>query len=713
MASFGNPRMEGYVGISPDDNELRSTRPEPTPSGPEGQYLDSSRLLPAHRQSAVPESYPPETKGNSRRDRGKGKDKPPSSISKSLPEWNMLEEPGELQTQFNVMDQSTQSHLARRHAAKKQFFHLLLKVMLRWTASFILSVAMLITFYYYGEVKVLDDSQKQWFNIISTGLYLALGLNLAGSFKGMATIMRWKLLSRKKHQLEEVDYLLGMSSLIKVFKYGIHALNRRPLTSLACFFWLLINCVGRLSFALTGIAYSYDSAGAIVARPGIVNITDFTYVWPYNNTAEVPTEAAEFSTANSWGIMSSLLAVGNTTDNDFNPDYQYLEWNGTNWIYHMREFMPHVTPIVEQNVAHRSDRGVTVSSTCEYYPLISGQWGNSSVVVYRNGTYEETLEKVSNYAPGATTWINPRSDLPKNSDWYCGPRCASIAALQFLDPDNEDDVEAQYGGFFACEVVVSEVQNATLKQQEIPDRVAWIAAGAIGLDGYSEGPDQWEYVRYFRGTKWGENLGDNSDEMARLVGQFAIGVVATRDLFGPRTEQVLGMQPWVGVLLKVYWPQFLSILGGILLVQLIMALGTVIYANTVFCKDDSYLSTAPVVERLGPSGCALTGRDISDTLHTFMVYGVRTDSSGIRHHLDIGEDIAPKSKFPEGWYDGEIGEMAVDDGASSTSGSRSSVETVRCRRSRKVTGVDRREDRLRRRRQLLARRSKRDGSEGR
>ena len=40
-----------------------------------------------------------------------------------------------------------------------------------------------------------------------------------------------------------------------------------------------------------------------------------------------------------------------------------------------------------------------------------------------------------------------------------------------------------------------------------------------------------------------------------------------------------------------------------------------------------------------------------------MVYGVRVDGTGTRHHLDIGEDIVSISKFPAGWYDGEVGAM--------------------------------------------------------
>lgn len=46
-----------------------------------------------------------------------------------------------------------------------------------------------------------------------------------------------------------------------------------------------------------------------------------------------------------------------------------------------------------------------------------------------------------------------------------------------------------------------------------------------------------------------------------------------------------------------------------------------------------------------------------------MVYGVRSDISGTRHHLDIGEDINVQRHFPEGWYDGEEESMYPKDSA--------------------------------------------------
>lgn len=112
-----------------------------------------------------------------------------------------------------------------------------------------------------------------------------------------------------------------------------------------------------------------------------------------------------------------------------------------------------------------------------------------------------------------------------------------------------------------------------------------------------------------------------------------------------------------------------------------MGLMVILWSTTVVCKADSYLATArllrrecalcfrhrsnlliwgkfvAIVERLGPNGCYLTGQEISSTFEGRVVYGVRMDPSGTRHHLDIGEDIVVKKHFPEGWYDGEEASM--------------------------------------------------------
>lgn len=72
-----------------------------------------------------------------------------------------------------------------------------------------------------------------------------------------------------------------------------------------------------------------------------------------------------------------------------------------------------------------------------------------------------------------------------------------MAGFQFIDPDND---EKGNGTLFQCAVNVGEVTNAQAPEHKVDDRVAYIAAGAIGLDGYSDDPQQWLYQRYFLGS---------------------------------------------------------------------------------------------------------------------------------------------------------------------------------------------------------------------
>ena len=57
--------------------------------------------------------------------------------------------------------------------------HLLEKVVVRLVWSIMLSGAMVGCFKYFENVKVLNDLEKNVFNVLSTMIYLTMGLNLA------------------------------------------------------------------------------------------------------------------------------------------------------------------------------------------------------------------------------------------------------------------------------------------------------------------------------------------------------------------------------------------------------------------------------------------------------------------------------------------------------------------------------------------------------
>ena len=52
----------------------------------------------------------------------------------------------------------------------------------------------------------LTELSKRIFNAATTGVALALGLNIASAFKDMALTMRWPILANRDRNLVEVSY---------------------------------------------------------------------------------------------------------------------------------------------------------------------------------------------------------------------------------------------------------------------------------------------------------------------------------------------------------------------------------------------------------------------------------------------------------------------------------------------------------------------------
>ena len=63
--------------------------------------------------------------------------------------------------------------------------------MVRLFNSVVLSGAMIGTFKYFEKVKVLNNLEKNVFNVMSTMIYLTMGLNLA---VGSLSLVQWGVL---------------------------------------------------------------------------------------------------------------------------------------------------------------------------------------------------------------------------------------------------------------------------------------------------------------------------------------------------------------------------------------------------------------------------------------------------------------------------------------------------------------------------------------
>jgi len=174
------------------------------------------------------------------------------------------------------------------------------------------------------------------------------------------------------------------------------------MTAMACFSWILFNAVGRLSVALTGLTYSYDSAGGALFHSGTVNVTNWSTFAERGAVSRsyTPTPEAERASAHQWGLFSVVLQNQILTQpGESNPNNPYdrpieIVPNDQGWVYYFREQNPHLNS-TNTLLAAKSNRWIQASAECKYYPVVEGQYGNSSTVVYMNGTATHTLREIS------------------------------------------------------------------------------------------------------------------------------------------------------------------------------------------------------------------------------------------------------------------------------------------------------------------------------
>ncbi|KAG0641331.1 hypothetical protein HOY80DRAFT_742887 [Tuber brumale] len=565
--------------------------------------------------------------------------------------------PDGLQTRYSSLPRGHQQMLGRDYSTSSQRWRLLAKITARFIVSFAACAGLIAAFKVYEDKKVLSRIEKRVFNAIYVGISLMLSINIGSSLKAMASMMRWKILATGKFRLREVDLILDLSSFQSVWEL-MRISAGRPVLCFACFAWILLGVAVQIGVALLGLSYNMENGSTVQLTNGLVNITDMTYIYPafHGDRSVEPDYSVQQSTAHLYGDMATHFPAGVPGTPDY-VDYALLDLldeNSSEWRYYFRE-----TYYVEKTgpaglPTTKTNRSVTVTPHCEYHPIVGGQFAgvNDTNVTISIGNRKVNIDWMQDWGSAATTYVNPGEYV--SGAKICGPRCSRIYIFQWVD--QTWDPPSQTGSFFNCTITISQVENANPLQpfHNMPNLTAEMAAGAIGLDGYVDRSER-QFVRYTSASWWGQRMENSTVFAELLVGKFAAGVIAAYDIYGPSVE-AMGVQSRPGISLSVNWFYVSLTLGSILLAQLACGIFVVYSANSVFCKDDSYLSTArllrPLVERLGNSGSTSTGFEISQTFARSVRYGVRSGGSANQpiHHLDIGEDIVKLPRFPEGHY---------------------------------------------------------------
>ncbi|KAH0555835.1 hypothetical protein GP486_006222 [Trichoglossum hirsutum] len=230
----------------------------------------------------------------------------------------------------------------------------------------------------------------------------------------------------------------------------------------------------------------------------------------------------------------------------------------------------------------------TTTAKCASYSVIQGSDGTSTNITYLYGNASRSLF-VRYASPGATTYIT-------DTDVVCGPRCARVWVFQSLQPASG----VTSLSVMDCNVTVTDVENASLPQHEVPDEQARIAAGAIGLEGVAH---------------------ENDSK------QFATGVIAAAGELNPLLSAP-GSFPSSGERLTVEWRNVCLILGLLALAHLLIFTIMIGFATSVVVKKNSHLAIAellePLVKRVSPSD-RVRDEDISGEN---VLYGVKMSQAG-------------------------------------------------------------------------------------
>jgi uncharacterized protein YbdZ (MbtH family) len=371
------------------------------------------------------------------------------------------------------------------------------------------------------------------------------------------------------------------------------------------------------------------------------------------------------------------LQLGTDFEND-EDRYSFYPSNEDELVDQVRlaDVGPRVA-FTSENVTVMSRRTVGTRAVCQTHVVSDF---SSGILTYRiNATDED--EKIPWSAPPNVTTLT-WATFPEQSDY--GPRSVRVLAFQ------QDGMK---GNLFDCNstvlhvVVPSEPRYLRYNESyDIPNAQARVFAGALGSALESESDTKLYFqceLPFCRSetltlnNERDANLGGvptadyRPEDIEALIKYFSLAAIAAYDYYGPR-RSIQGFPPLQAQVLRVDWKWTSAILAGVPAAQLFLLCIVAYVSSHAVIKDTSYLAAAqllrPVVAKLGPHGCILSGADIARHLgNTSIVYGVRDatakSSDEPMYHADIilaSEAIEadvnsiwrPGMRMPKGWYDG-------------------------------------------------------------
>ncbi|RKF83845.1 hypothetical protein GcM3_007037 [Golovinomyces cichoracearum] len=423
----------------------------------------------------------------------------------------------------------------------------------RWLLTFSLCIAYIIVARHWATKSAVSLFDKRVFNSITTGISIALGLNISSAFKDIAQTLRWPLLNSGYQNLKEVESLLQFESLSTNTRLALF--SRRPILVLGCSAWVLFNIVCsifkilhrwiidflqliQVGLAMLSLTYNFDTDQTTVQlKPGISAIPRMNHFYPQTNRADSQISLQdEQYISNSYGQFALLFGIGLVTSEP-KPGQIYLSTSPLLWIDKKNsviEFIFLDSPkdsLVIESFSSFSSRKVNVSYDCKSFRVLQGGDGISSSIDV------DVIGRVnlSQPVPDSTTYIvRPQHVCPGNN------RCSVIEVFEssLTDP-----------WFYVCDVTVGLTMNDVNGISYISDRMAQIATGSIAHIGFANS-DGTSSQTYPRESLWGQIAKGNPSDVGMTIGIFAAASIAGAAQYNPFTSHA-GIAPSSGFVLML------------------------------------------------------------------------------------------------------------------------------------------------------------------
>jgi hypothetical protein len=515
----------------------------------------------------------------------------------------------------------------------------------------------------YYFTSGLGQKQKHAFNGLITGLSIALGINLASSLRGYAQMMRWRFLASAYRHVQEFELVMQCENQMKVLRLLWTARTRGRMlvpnkTQILCFTWIVINVLLQVLVALLGLTYSIDTSNTWMStQPGNVSVCDLSLVRDPNNDT-ITDYYTQIAAANNYGISGQDYFIYiNIPDDALSQTYSNALY--TDSVYSYMEYRFDDLNPDDQSLNVITWRTINATATCDAYKVVAGATLNSTNTTYVEKNGDLVNVWIQPVTPGFTTWMS-------NTKSHCGPRCTEVWALQAAD-----GVTVLDSMLFKCNNTVGLVIDSSgyypveaAAPLQMPDEQAKIIAGAIGWSGFYYDFTPFEFVRYSQATVWSPSFALDAPTVAAYLEEFSMFAVAAMDDHGPRIN-ITGDTPVPAQVVNVQWEWSVIILAVIPAIQMLALLAIIAWANKAIIKDNSFLGIArllrPLVDKLGPHGCMLTGDQIAEELKNIKIaYGYRSPPGFIKgsdmvRHVDIlqeHEGLGLSRAMPPGRYDG-------------------------------------------------------------